>query len=157
MQHLYSTWIFDIYRSRDSEGADSFSRSPSPADSEEQWEVESILDYAKDGISGDLYYVKWKNWESEFNTWEPKSNLQNCDSLLLDFYRERKAAANEVLLQSTYVVTSAGKRRRKGPALIAVPPDPRSVEDRICEFFYATVPVADEELQVGYCKVYWRF
>ena len=32
-----------------------------------------------------LYLIKWKNWRSEYNTWEPTKNLTNCSELLKEF------------------------------------------------------------------------
>ncbi|KAK1129066.1 hypothetical protein K0M31_020197 [Melipona bicolor] len=48
------------------------------------WEVEKIL--AKKVVRGvPTYLIKWKNWNSEYNTWEPISNLVNCADILEKF------------------------------------------------------------------------
>ncbi|XP_076619100.1 suppressor of variegation 3-9 isoform X1 [Colletes latitarsis] len=48
------------------------------------WEVEKILE--KREVDGKLnYLIKWKNWNSEYNSWEPVSNLINCLDILEDF------------------------------------------------------------------------
>ena len=48
------------------------------------WEVEKIL--AKKVLEGvPTYLIKWKNWNSEYNTWEPASNLVNCADILEKF------------------------------------------------------------------------
>lgn len=84
---------------------------------------------------GESYLVKWKDWEEVFNTWEPITNLLNCDAELYRFYRTRKRLYQEILDSSEYIILPNGKRRRKGPSLPCVPPDPRKLEDRMEEFF----------------------
>jgi len=52
-----------------------------------EYEVESILDLRiRDGQM--YYYVKWKGWSSEMNTWEPRNNLANCTHKLEKFHEE---------------------------------------------------------------------
>ncbi|XP_011309925.1 histone-lysine N-methyltransferase SUV39H2 isoform X1 [Fopius arisanus] len=54
----------------------------------EIYEVERILDKKiKDGET--LYYIKWKNWSSDHNTWEPVTNLTDCPELLDQFETDR--------------------------------------------------------------------
>lgn len=36
------------------------------------------------------YYIKWKGWSSEFNTWEPEANLE-CHELIDEYHRKRAA------------------------------------------------------------------
>lgn len=36
-----------------------------------------------------LYLVKWEDWPSEFNTWEPLRNLVDCQDKLKEFYYHR--------------------------------------------------------------------
>ena len=79
---------------------------------EGQYEVERVVDYVRDD-TGEMYFVKWKNWEEEFNTWEPPQNLVNCDVALLDFYLKRKREYDSLMSQSEYVITEGGKKRRK--------------------------------------------
>lgn len=59
------------------------------SESEEEYEVEEIVDYVRDKCQ-DWYFIKWKGWESEFNTWEPYSNLTGCQELIDDFHLERR-------------------------------------------------------------------
>ncbi|XP_076163102.1 suppressor of variegation 3-9 isoform X2 [Ptiloglossa arizonensis] len=52
------------------------------------WEVEKILE--KREKNGKLnYLIKWKNWGSEYNSWEPVSNLINCTDILEEFERDK--------------------------------------------------------------------
>ena len=34
------------------------------------------------------YFVKWVDWSSDTNTWEPEANLE-CTDLLVQFYKTR--------------------------------------------------------------------
>ena len=48
--------------------------------------VESIEDHIiEDGRL--LYYVKWRGWSSEDNTWEPANNLINCERAIRKYQR----------------------------------------------------------------------
>lgn len=52
------------------------------------WEVENIIGKKEeDGMP--IYLVKWKNWSSEYNTWEPVTNLVNCPDVLEEFENNR--------------------------------------------------------------------
>jgi len=52
-------------------------------------EVESII--AKRIINGELKYrVKWKNYDSSENTWEPEENLHGCRDMLHHFQKQHK-------------------------------------------------------------------
>ncbi|XP_076754442.1 histone-lysine N-methyltransferase SUV39H2-like [Xylocopa sonorina] len=52
------------------------------------WEVEKIV--AKKEQQGvPTYLIKWKNWDSQYNTWEPVSNLVNCSDILEEFEKDR--------------------------------------------------------------------
>lgn len=52
-----------------------------------EYEVEAVLDSME--LMADLivYYVKWKNYSDEYNTWEPIENLSNCHKLLAQFLK----------------------------------------------------------------------
>ncbi|XP_063973561.1 histone-lysine N-methyltransferase SUV39H2-like isoform X2 [Diachasmimorpha longicaudata] len=54
----------------------------------EIYEVERIMDKRiKDGEVS--YYIKWKNWSTDHNTWEPAKNLTDCPELLEQFETDR--------------------------------------------------------------------
>ncbi|GAB1602640.1 hypothetical protein Ahia01_000543600 [Argonauta hians] len=59
-------------------------------DKDEKYEVEAVVDHT-DEEDVNYYYIKWKGWSTEFNTWEPESNLE-CHELIEEYHR-RKAAA----------------------------------------------------------------
>ena len=56
----------------------------------DEYEVEEILDHQKFGRQ-QKYLVKWKNWPSSYNTWEPRTNLTNCPRLLTSFHQAQDA------------------------------------------------------------------
>lgn len=57
---------------------------------ENEYIVESILDKRVLPDGKVEYYIKWKDWPSETNTWEPEEHLANCIELLNRFERESK-------------------------------------------------------------------
>ncbi|GLG92955.1 Histone-lysine N-methyltransferase Su(var)3-9 [Gryllus bimaculatus] len=52
---------------------------------EKVYEVEAIVDHCENN-KGILYMVKWKNWDSKFNTWEPIEHLNNCGESLQKYF-----------------------------------------------------------------------
>ncbi|XP_002734659.2 histone-lysine N-methyltransferase SUV39H2-like, partial [Saccoglossus kowalevskii] len=63
-----------------------------------EYEVEEILDHGTEK-GKDLYFVKWKGYPPEDNTWEPKSNLNNCTKLLKRYHkrlREKKSNGADI-------------------------------------------------------------
>ena len=54
----------------------------------EEYEVEKILDQ-----QGQKYLIKWKDCDNSENTWEPLRHLTNCQELIQQFQKERKAAS----------------------------------------------------------------
>lgn len=63
---------------------------PKAVEPEEEFEVERIDDHKVKGKTT-LFYVKWKGYSDEENTWEPKSNLVHAAELL----KEYEASAEE--------------------------------------------------------------
>ena len=57
---------------------------------EEAYEVEEIRDKVRGDDGKYLYYVKWKGWESDTNTWEPVEHLEDCPEMLEEFERRWK-------------------------------------------------------------------
>lgn len=57
---------------------------------EDEYIVEKIIDKRILPNGKVEYYLKWKDWPSETNTWEPEEHLTNCIDLIHQFERERK-------------------------------------------------------------------
>lgn len=54
--------------------------------SQKEYHVERIVDSMIDADTKEhLYQVKWTGYPSKDNTWEPKSNLENCKNLVKDY------------------------------------------------------------------------
>lgn len=68
----------------------SANNSEEEAESDEEYEVEQILDYKFCKVQNKgLYLIKWLGYDDENdNTWEPASNL-NCPEKLRQFYLQR--------------------------------------------------------------------
>ena len=51
--------------------------------------VESIVSKKESKKGEVLYEIKWKNWASKDNTWEPVENLSHCKKMVADFEKEQ--------------------------------------------------------------------
>ena len=92
---------------------------------ENEYEVEAIKDYDK---KSQLYLVKWKGYDDDDNTWEPRSNLNNCDTRIREFenslknpgcwtqsHRRQRAATKQQEDHRTVKDPSRGDPRGKAP------------------------------------------
>lgn len=76
---------------------DRFKRTEEPGpsilfeDGHEEWEVEAILS-DKMIRNKKHYLVKWKNYPSHENTWEPAENLENAQASLQDYIASRRCS-----------------------------------------------------------------
>ena len=71
---------------------------------EDEYEVEEILDHRKEGRST-KYLVKWKGYTNAENTWEPETNLTNCEETLKRYHQtpttEKRTSSQEDQLQAS--------------------------------------------------------
>jgi len=62
--------------------------------SKDVYQVEEILDVQRNSADASdvKYLIKWKGWSSKFNTWEPRSHLQNLSQEIEAFEASRRTA-----------------------------------------------------------------
>lgn len=54
------------------------------------FEVEKILRHKKDKRGVQIFLIRWKNYGPDHDTWEPESNLNNCQKMLERYKRLHK-------------------------------------------------------------------
>lgn len=52
---------------------------------EQEWEVEEVTAVRTTEAGTEEFYIKWKGYSSEENTWEPADNVANCDKAINRF------------------------------------------------------------------------
>ncbi|KAI9265112.1 hypothetical protein BDA99DRAFT_42793 [Phascolomyces articulosus] len=88
----------------------------SDSTSEDEYEVERIVDHRKVGKKLQ-YYIKWKDYSDEDNTWESEANVF-ATSLINEYWTDRggregmEAARKGKKLQKSKTTTSKGKQRK---------------------------------------------
>ena len=60
---------------------------------DDEWEVEEVKDerQGKEGTSH--FLIKWKDWPTEYNTWEPEENMANAQGAIRAFRKQRAKKA----------------------------------------------------------------
>ena len=102
---------------------------PAPPDAElatdieledDEYEVEEIKDLHK--FRGQWkYLVKWKGWPESHNTWEPKGNLTNSESLVREYHRKHPKKRGPVPRGKG---SNQGKKDRKSNQPVTRPDQP---------------------------------
>jgi len=61
---------------------------PELLEDQEVYEVETTIKHwkTKDGLQ---YFIKWKGYPQEENTWEPRSSLTNCPKILRQYLAQK--------------------------------------------------------------------
>ena len=93
--HIHPVFHAHLLKASDGPGTaiDRASSLPNAADADE-YTVESLVDVR--GIQGkERYLVKWLGYPYEECTWEPTTNLTNCQKILKKFHRKRKDDAHD--------------------------------------------------------------
>ena len=76
------------FKETDAHGPNDTRPPPDIIDDEEEYEVEAILAHRHQGRSLQ-YLIKWKGYDTSYNTWEPQQNLQNSLETLEEYKRRR--------------------------------------------------------------------
>jgi len=86
---------------------------PEGSDEEEEYEIEAILDAKKGKFPKNTlgYFVKWKGYDSEQNSWVREEDAGNATELIEAFWKERdrKKAAKKTVTAETKRTASARK------------------------------------------------
>ena len=59
------------------------------------FEVEKVLSCMVSSNNQLLYLVRWKGFGSEDDTWEPESNLSDCQEAILEFYADLESRSSK--------------------------------------------------------------
>ncbi len=90
-----------------------------PEEDEEEYEVERVVD--KKVKHGKVeYFIKWKGYPDNENTWEPKENLE-CGDLIKEFEdrRREKQKRKEAAATAAAAAAAAAAEKRKREAMAA--------------------------------------
>ena len=99
-----------------------------PAKDKDIYEPEAVVGTRKaknkEGQQIDQYLVKWKDFDSKQNTWEPLEHLAGCEDLIVTYTEKQKQqsaelAADEEQRRAERQEAMAAERRKKAAALVA--------------------------------------
>lgn len=75
-------------KSSDSESSDESDKWVGDGESDDEYEVEKIIDVRNKKNGAKEFLVKWKNWGPEYDSWEPEKHLQ-CSELIEKFFNKQ--------------------------------------------------------------------
>lgn len=88
LHHTFHVSLLEPYHRR--EGVEP--PPPTLIDAEQQWEVERILDEKKE--RGKVtFFIRWKDYTPEHDSWEPEENVEGCEELIEEFRAQRQVAS----------------------------------------------------------------
>ena len=85
---VFHACLLSPYKETDAHGPNETRPPPDLIDGHEEYEVEALLAHRKVGRQLQ-YLVKWKDYDSSNNTWEPEKNLVNTDEILAAYKKRR--------------------------------------------------------------------
>ena len=85
---VFHTCLLSPYKETDAHGPNETRPPPDLIDGHEEYKVEALLAHPKVGRQLQ-YLVKWKDYDSSNNTWEPEKNLVNTDEILAAYKKRR--------------------------------------------------------------------
>ena len=88
MHDVFNVSKLSPYKNSGTSGNE-FELEPDVIEGFQEFEVEDILDF-KVVNNVNSYLVKWKGYSELHNSWEPETNLTNCDEILGEFKKSRK-------------------------------------------------------------------
>ena len=89
IHNVFHATLLSPFRQTDVHGPSFANPPPDLINGEEQYEVEAILNHHK--ISrGYQYLIRWKNYSSGDDQWEPELHIKNADEILSDYKKKHK-------------------------------------------------------------------
>jgi hypothetical protein len=86
---VFHATLLTPYRETDLHGPNDTRPAPDLVEGEEEYEVEALLAHRRAG-NRYQYLVKWKGYDTSYNTWEPERNLTHMEELLDEYKNRRK-------------------------------------------------------------------
>ena len=84
IHNIFHACLLTPYNENDVHGPNETRPPPDLINGFEEYEVESIRAHKGNGTRRQ-YLVKWRNYDSSNNTWEPEDNLDNTEEILKEY------------------------------------------------------------------------
>jgi len=88
IHNVFHATLLVPYKENLTHGTNFLRPPPDIINDEEEWEVEAILKHRDTGRRNNRvrqYWIKWKGWETNNNTWEPEAMLGHSKELLQEY------------------------------------------------------------------------